>query len=317
MDDNVRSDRFRVETDDYLRKTYSVSKEIGRGGMGVVYAATRIADGLPVAIKRIPSHRVAAWGTLNGEMVPLEVVLLVKVDEVAGVARLVDLCVDKHRTNFFLVLEKPGNCSDLWDFVNARRLSNRPQLTRTIFRRVVEAVMECRRRGVFHGDIKDENVIVDLDNNDDVKLIDFGGGGVWPRGGEKEEKKTKKRRSRDDDDDEDEDDETTHFGGTKTWAPPEAVRTRRWKREPSTVWTLGCLLYVMLYGVEPFQEESAKTSAPHFPEDAVSSAAKDLILKCLVVREDKRMTLGEILQHPWMAKSSCQEEESLPTCRND
>ncbi|NXV54802.1 PIM1 kinase, partial [Molothrus ater] len=47
-----------------LQERYRLGSLLGRGGFGSVFAATRLSDGAPVAIKRVPRNRVRHWGEL-------------------------------------------------------------------------------------------------------------------------------------------------------------------------------------------------------------------------------------------------------------
>ncbi|NXU42669.1 PIM1 kinase, partial [Drymodes brunneopygia] len=47
-----------------LQERYWVGSLPGRGGFRSVLAATRVSDGAPVAIKRVPRNRIRHWGEL-------------------------------------------------------------------------------------------------------------------------------------------------------------------------------------------------------------------------------------------------------------
>ena len=109
---------------------------------------------------------------LQGRRVPLELKLLSQVQSISGVIRLLDF-YERH-DSFIYVMEKPSPCKDLFDFITEKGMLEE-QMARNFFRQVVETVLACHRKGVIHRDIKDENLLVDL-NTFDLKLIDFGSG---------------------------------------------------------------------------------------------------------------------------------------------
>ena len=63
---------------------------------------------------------------------------------------------------------------DLFDFISKQEFLSE-NIARKIFRQVLDATMYCELKGVFHRDIKDENIILDLKTGE-AKLADFGSG---------------------------------------------------------------------------------------------------------------------------------------------
>jgi len=253
--------------------TYSVDSILGKGGFGTVYAGSRIEDNLPVAIKYLCKEKIIEWDHQSPGKVPLEVKFLQRLSHVAGVIRILDYF---ERIDFpIIVMNKPEPAMDLFDFV-AKRGALGEDLSRFFFKQVVEIVIECHNAGVIHRDIKDENILVDL-KTFNLTLIDFGFGANVEQS------------------------PYTEFYGTYIYRPPEWIRDGRYDAKSSTVWSLGCLLHVMLCGDEPFKNEEETLSGKLNLKGSVKHEAQDILSKCLCVWPLERLKLEEIMLHPWMS----------------
>jgi serine/threonine protein kinase len=81
-------------------------------------------------------------------------------------------------------------------------------------------------------------------------------------------------------------------------------------------WSLGVLLFAMLFGTVPFKANNMEElhmliqkGEFTFPKDS-SENAKSLINGLIVVDAKKRMTIPEILNHPWLKEISEESETS-------
>lgn len=108
---------------------------------------------------------------LGDHIVPKEVALLHNLKQ-KYIIRMLDYFED--RWKFYIVMERPEKYIDLFDYITQKgTVSERS--SRYLFRQILEAVQYCLSMGVFHRDVKDENILIDLNSNQ-VKLIDFGSG---------------------------------------------------------------------------------------------------------------------------------------------
>ncbi|KAL9822961.1 LOW QUALITY PROTEIN: serine/threonine-protein kinase pim-1-like [Geothlypis trichas] len=210
-----------------LQERYRLGSLLGRGGFGSVYAATRLSDGAPVAIKRVPRDRIRHWGELpDGTSAPLEIVLLAKVSR--GCAAVIPLLEWLELPDsFVLVLERPERCQELSGFLAERGFLPEEE-ARELLRQVLEAVRHCTSCGVLHRDIKPDNILLDLASGQ-LKLIDLGCGALL------------------------QDTAYTEFAGTLSYSPPEWIQHQRYHGEAATIWSLGLLLCHLVMGKHPFR----------------------------------------------------------------
>ncbi|XP_058717391.1 serine/threonine-protein kinase pim-1-like [Poecile atricapillus] len=210
------------------KERYRVGSLLGRGGFGSVFAATRLSDGAPVAIKKVPRDRIRRWGELpDGTRAPLEIVLMDRVS--SGCAAVIQLLEWLELPDsFLLVLERPQRCQDLSHLLAERRFLPEEE-ARGLFCQVLEAMQHCSSCGVLHRDIKPENILLDLATGQ-VKLIDFGCGTFL------------------------QDTAYTRFAGTLSYSPPEWFYQRCYHGQAATIWSLGLLLYQLVTGKHPFRK---------------------------------------------------------------
>ncbi|XP_041656300.1 serine/threonine-protein kinase pim-2 [Cheilinus undulatus] len=265
---------------------YHCGSLLGSGGFGSVFTGQRLSDGLQVAIKQISSDKVQQWARLPGVVgpVPMEIALLQRLSDVGGhkgVIHMLDWFEVEGR-GFLLVLERPPQCQDLFDFITERgALPER--LALRFFRQIVEGLQFVHAHSVVHRDLKDENIVVDT-RTLEVKLIDFGSGAPLK--------------------------ETPYsdFEGTRVYSPPEWIVSQSYEAVPLTVWSLGVLLFDMVCGDIPFERDQEIVGATPIFTRRVSKECQSLIRWCMSYRPEERPSLEEILSHPWMQRGDEEEE---------
>lgn len=96
--------------------------------------------------------------------------------------------------------------------------------------------------------------------------------------------------------------------GSPHYASPEIIRGVKYDGATADVWSCGVILYALLTGNLPFDDENirrllgkVKTGVYTIPSH-ISSNARDLITRMLTVDPASRITLREVVAHPWFNK---------------
>ncbi len=143
---------------------WRIEKLVGRGGMGEVYAATRIEVEFEQrgALKLLRFEAIGELARFNAERR-----ILARLDH-PGIARLLDGGIAPDGRPYTVMTFVDG--VTLIDYCNARHSPLAERLA--LFAQVCDAVAFAHRNLIIHRDLKPANTLVDADGK--VKLLDFG-----------------------------------------------------------------------------------------------------------------------------------------------
>ncbi|KAI5307899.1 hypothetical protein KEM55_007107 [Ascosphaera atra] len=164
---------------------------------------------------------------------------------------------------------------DLFDYIELRTNMSESEC-RSIFSQVVDAIHHLHTRAlVVHRDIKDENVI--LDGEARIKLIDFGSAAYVKNG------------------------PFDVFVGTIDYAAPEVLQGKSYNGKEQDIWALGILLYTIIYKENPFYDVDEILDHPlRVPFLPFSESCIDIIRGMLNRNVEERLSIEEVMSHPWM-----------------
>jgi hypothetical protein len=212
---------------------YRLVREIGRGGMGVVYHAEQEQPKRAVALKMISGGTLAHGHRVR--MFEREIQTLARLRH-PSIASIYEAGKTPRGYHYYTMELVRG--WRLMDYARLKHLTIREKLR--LFVRICEAVHYAHQRGVIHRDLKPSNVVVDADDN--PKILDFGLARI---GGDSEEAVSTASI------------EVGKIMGTLPYMSPEQARVRPDEIPAeidvrSDVYSLGVMLYELLTGQLPY-----------------------------------------------------------------
>ena len=193
--------------------------------------------------------------------------------------------VFENKDKIILVMEYASG-GELYDYVSKN--GSLPEAeARRIFRQITSAVLYCHKHKVAHRDLKLENILLDANNN--AKIADFGLSNYF------NDKSL-----------------LTTFCGSPLYASPEIINGTPYRGPEVDCWSLGILLYTLVYGSMPFDGRDfnrmvrqIKRGAYYEPD--TPSTASMLIRNMLRVNPERRADIDDIASHWWLNL-----EENMP-----
>ncbi|XP_077455707.1 dual specificity protein kinase Ttk [Stigmatopora argus] len=211
--------------------------------------------------------------------------------------------------SYIYMLMECGNL-DLNTWLRKRTTVN-PLERKFYWKNMLEAVHTIHKHGIVHSDLKPANFVI---VNASLKLIDFGiANRIQP-------------------------DVTSIMKdsqvGTLNYMPPEAIKYTSSQHGKACskispkgdVWSLGCILYCMTYKKTPFQSITNQIAKLHaitdtshhieFP-DIPEKDLLDVLKRCLVRNPRERISIGELLEHPYLQLNPHKSPQPERRCNRD
>ncbi|KAE8718351.1 Calcium-dependent protein kinase 24 [Hibiscus syriacus] len=265
---------------DNIFDRYTIGKELGRGEFGITHQCFDLETGEAFACKKISKAKLRTEVDL--EDVRREVEIMRHLPKHPNIVAFREVFEDNEAVYLVMELCHGG---ELFDRIVAKgHYSERAAASVT--KTILEIVKVCHEHGVIHRDLKPENFLfADETETAPIKAIDFGLS-IFYESGER----------------------FSDIVGSPYYMAPEVLR--RNYGEEVDIWSIGVILYILLCGVPPFWAETEEGIAHAIikgeidfqrdPWPRVSSEAKELVKCMLHPNPYDRLTLQEVLEHPWI-----------------
>lgn len=276
----LRTDSVLQRKTGNMKEFFTLGKKLGQGQFGTTFLCVEKGTGIKYACKSIAKRKLLTDEDV--EDVRREIQIMHHLSGHPNIIAIKGAYEDVISVHVVMELCAGG---ELFDRIIQRgHYTERKaaELTRTI----VGVVEACHSLGVMHRDLKPENFLL-VDHKEDslLKTIDFGLSIFFKPG------------------------ETFNdVVGSPYYVAPEVLK-KRYGPE-ADVWSAGVIVYILLSGVPPFWAETEQGIFEQVlhgdldfssdPWPSISESAKDLVRRMLIRDPRRRLTVREVLCHPWV-----------------
>ncbi|KAG2751863.1 Pkinase-domain-containing protein [Suillus brevipes Sb2] len=205
---------------------YTVIQDIAEGTFGKVKMATHTITGQKVAMKYISKAVIHMTKTKTRVQREVEYMRTLRHPHIIKLYEVIST-----PTDIIIVLEYAGG--ELFNYIVANGRMPEPR-ARRFFQQLISGIEYSHKLKIVHRDLKPENVLLDDDLN--VKIADFGLSNEIKDG-----------------------DFLKTSCGSPNYAAPEVIRGGLYTGPEIDVWSCGVILYVMLCGRLPFEDDDVQT----------------------------------------------------------
>ena len=248
---------------------YRIEGTIGKGNFGKVKYGTHLLTNQPVAIKFIDKNRLLR--AEDTERIQNEMKIISTLNH-PNILKAYEIFEDD--LFYYIVMERPEK-GDLFNYICSKGRLTLNEATYIYFQ-IVNAVSYLQKQKISHRDLKPENILLTEDLI--VKIGDFGLSKYY--------KSSNTRLST--------------ICGSPCYSAPEMLRGNKYKPFPIDVWGIGVILYCMICGALPFEDEredvlirkviNCNYNCPYF----INSNVRALFKRILCQNPNDRITMEEL-----------------------
>ena len=262
---------------------YSINSILKKGSYSTIYLATCQFTSQQVCIKQINKRFLKVYihdyTLIHNEITSLKLL------KHKNILSLYEIFESK---NFIYLITEYIDGPDLFEeVIKKKRFSENESLY--IFSQLVDALIYMHKMNITHRDIRTEHILFTKSSNI-PKIIDFGYSTCYRKGSKLD----------------------IGFGNLN-YVCPEMLLNSSYDPELADVWSLGVVLFVMTCGYLPFSEESDEKNRQmilkgkiEFPRE-ISKKLKNLLMKMLEVKPNKRFNFHKIINHTWFKPYSIKD----------
>lgn len=255
---------------------FKLTKKIGEGTFGTVRLGVNVQTGEEVAVKILEKVKILQLEDKTRVEREIKILKCLRHSNIVHLYSVIQ--TDK---SIYLIMEYVHG-KELFDYIIENGKLSELEACK-FYQQIISGVEYLHKLKIVHRDLKPENLLLDSKTKD-LKIVDFGLSNLY---------NTSKNYM------------LKSACGSPCYAAPEMLNGKEYKAPPIDIWSSGIILYAMLCGYLPFEDDdneelykkicNGKFTIPAF----VSDPAKDLIKKILTTDPNHRIGIYQIKNHPW------------------
>ena len=256
---------------------FIIKEKLGEGAFGSVRLGINKQTGEKVAIKILDKNKLTKYE--DKQRIEKEIEILKKLRH-PNIVRLYSIIETEKQ---ILLITEYIKGQELFQYILLKKKLSEEEAC-FYFSQIVSGIEYLHKLKIAHRDIKSENIIIEQ-NTKLIKILDFGLSNTY---GDKDEEIL------------------SSSCGSPLYAAPEMLKGDIYKGSTVDIWSMGIVLYSMICGSLPFQDEDntklynkiiqGKYTIPMH----VSTNARELLHKLIEINPRKRINISQIKRHPWI-----------------